>query len=230
MPVPAQETHSKSISLEVKMLEIRHLKAGYDDKVIVEVPQLTLATGEHCLILGASGSGKTTLLSTLAGLLAPVAGEIELDGHAYSGMQSAAMDEFRGRHIGIIFQTLHMVSALTVEQNLLLAQYAAGLPQDRPRAVRLLEQLGIGDKKDDKPETLSQGQQQRVAIARATINGPKIIIGDEPTSALDDASCEAVMELLLRFAADSNASLVIATHDQRVKRHFHKQITIGGAP
>ena len=139
------------------------------------------------------------------------------------------MDEFRGRHIGIIYQTLHMVSALTVLENLLLAQYAAGLPQDRDKAVDLLEHLGIADKKDDKPETLSQGQQQRVAIARATINGPKIIVGDEPTSALDDNSCETVMELLLHLAASSNASLVIATHDQRIKRHFHKQITIGGA-
>lgn len=139
------------------------------------------------------------------------------------------MDVFRGRHIGIIYQTLHMISALTVLQNLLLAQYAAGLPQDRDKALSLLEHLGIADKKDDKPETLSQGQQQRVAIARATINGPKIIVGDEPTSALDDKSCESVMELLLQLAASSNASLVIATHDQRIKRHFHKQITIGGA-
>ena len=211
------------------MLEIRHLKAGYDGNVIVEVPQFSLATGEHCLILGTSGSGKTTLLSTLSGLLAPIDGEIELDGCNYNEMKGAAMDEFRGQHIGIIFQTLHMVSALTVEQNLLLAQYAAGLPQDRSRAVQLLEQLGIAHKKNNKPETLSQGQQQRGAIARATITGPKIIVGDEPTSALDDSSCETVMELLLRFAAVSNASLVIATHDQRVKRHFDKHITIGGA-
>ena len=210
------------------MLEISQLQAGYDEKVIVEVPQFTLSSGEHCLILGASGSGKTTLLSTLSGLLAPIGGEIVLDGHSYNDLHGSAMDEFRGRHIGIIYQTLHMVSALTVLQNLLLAQYAAGLPQDRDKSVALLKQLGIADKKNDKPETLSQGQQQRVAIARATINDPKIIVGDEPTSALDDNSCESVMDLLLKLAAASNASLVIATHDQRIKRHFHKQITLGG--
>jgi putative ABC transport system ATP-binding protein len=211
------------------MLEILKLQAGYEDKVIVEVPHLALSTGEHCLILGASGSGKTTLLCTLAGLLTPLGGEITLDGQNLGNLQGSALDVFRGRNVGIIYQTLHMVGALTVLQNLLLTQYAAGVAQDRDKAISLLEQLGIADKKDKKPETLSQGQQQRVAIARATINGPKIIVGDEPTSALDDKACETVMELLLQLAASSQASLVIATHDQRIKRHFHQQITLGGA-
>lgn len=129
------------------MLDILQLQAGYDEKVIVEVPQFTLSSGEHCLILGTSGSGKTTLLSTLSGLLAPLGGEIALGGHNYKDLRGASMDVFRGRNIGIIYQTLHMVSALTVLQNLLLAQYAAGLAQDRDKAVNLLEQLGIADKK-----------------------------------------------------------------------------------
>lgn len=211
------------------MLEINNLKVGYDGSTVMELSHLSLATGEHCLILGASGSGKTTILSTASGLLAPISGEIVLDGHSYHDLHGSALDEFRGRHIGIIYQTLHMVSALTVLENLLLTRYAAGLPQDKDKAVNLLEHLGIADKKNDKPEMLSQGQQQRVAIARATINEPKIIVGDEPTSALDDNSCETVMDLLLMLAADSNASLVIATHDQRIKRYFNKQITLGGA-
>jgi len=211
------------------MLEIDHLKAGYGDKVIVEVPQLALPSGEHCLILGDSGSGKTTLLCTLAGLLTPLDGKIMVNGQNIGDLHGSALDVFRGRNIGIIYQTLHMVSALSVLENVLLAQYAAGVPQDRNKAAGLLEQLGIADKKNDKPETLSQGQQQRVAIARAAINAPTIIVGDEPTSALDDRACETVMGLLLELAASSNASLVIATHDQRIKRHFHKQITVGGA-
>lgn len=210
------------------MLEINSLNVGYDGVTILNVPHLSVPTGEHCLVLGASGSGKTTLLSTLSGLLAPVSGEILLDGLRLHDLRGAAMDEFRGRHIGIIYQTLHMVGALSVLDNLLLAQYAAGLPQDRKKATDLLEYLGIAGKKDNKPETLSQGQLQRVAIARAVINDPKIIVGDEPTSALDDRSCEAVMELLLQLAASADASLVIATHDQRIKRHFHKQITLEG--
>ena len=210
------------------MLEVNQLKAGYEDKVIVEVPQLSLATGEHCLILGDSGSGKTTLLCTLAGLLSPLGGAITVNGQNIVELHRSALDAFRGRNIGIIYQTLHMVSALTVLENVLLAQYAAGVPQDRDKAVGLLEQLGIADKKDHKPATLSQGQQQRVAIARAAINSPSIIVGDEPTSALDDRSCDTVMGLLLKLAAASNASLLIATHDQRIKGHFHKQIRVGG--
>jgi len=204
------------------MLEIHQLKAGYEDKVIVEVPQLSLSTGEHCLILGDSGSGKTTLLCTLAGLLTPLGGEITVNSQNLGSLRGSALDAFRGRNIGMIYQTLHMVSALTVLENVLLAQYAAGVVQDRDKAIGLLEQLGIAGKKDDKPETLSQGQQQRVAIARAAINSPLIIVGDEPTSALDDRACETVMGLLLQLAASSNASLVIATHDQRIKGHFHK--------
>jgi len=121
-----------------------------------------------------------------------------------------------------------MVNALTVLENVLLAQYAAGMPQERGKALALLEQLGIADKRNDLPETLSQGQQQRVAIARAAINSPRIIIGDEPTSALDDQACETVMGLLLELAASSNASLIVATHDQRIKGHFHKEIKVGG--
>jgi len=210
------------------MLEIDRLKAGYEDKVIVEVPWLALASGEHCLILGDSGSGKTTLLCTMAGLLTPLGGAITVNGQDIGNLHGSALDTFRGRHIGMIYQTLHMVSALTVLENVLLAQYAAGVAQDRDRALVLLEQLGIADKKDHKPATLSQGQQQRVAIARAAINSPGIIVGDEPTSALDDRSCGTVMGLLLQLAASSNASLVIATHDQRIKGYFHKEIRVGG--
>lgn len=211
------------------MLEINELRAGYGEKVIVEIPHLSLSSGEHCLILGDSGSGKTTLLCTIAGLLSPVAGSITVSGQKLSDLNGSALDAFRGRNVGIIYQTLHMVSALSVLENVLLAQYAAGVAQDRAKAIGLLEQLGIADKRNDLPETLSQGQQQRVAIARAAINSPRIIVGDEPTSALDDRACEAVMRLLLELAAASNASLIIATHDQRIKRDFHKEIRVGGA-
>jgi ABC-type lipoprotein export system ATPase subunit len=211
------------------MLEVNQLKAGYQDKVIVEVPQLNLGSGEHCLILGDSGSGKTTLLCTLAGLLSPLGGAINVNGQDLAKLQGSALDTFRGKNIGIIYQTLHMVSALSVLENVLLPQYAAGVRQDREKAIDLLEQLGLADKKDQKPATLSQGQQQRVAIARAAINAPGIIVGDEPTSALDDRACETVMGLLLKLAASSNASLVIATHDQRIKAHFQQSIRVGGA-
>ena len=210
------------------MLNIANLKAGYDGKAIVEIPALSLAPNEHCLILGKSGSGKTTLLYALAGLLKPLSGEITLADTAITSLDNKTLDAFRGKHIGIIYQTLHMVSALSVLDNLLLAQYAAGTTQDKAKAEVLLAQLGLADHAHKKPTALSQGQQQRVAIARAAINSPQLILGDEPTSALDDDSCDAVMKLLLDTANASGASLVIATHDARIKKYFTKTLILGG--
>ena len=210
------------------MLTIKNLRAGYKGNVVLDVPSLSLGSGEHCLILGKSGSGKTTLLYAIAGLLKPMAGEITLSDVNIVAISGAALDAFRGKNIGIIYQTLHMVSALSVLDNILLAQYAAGLLQDRKKAEMLLARLGILDQCHKKPEALSQGQQQRVAIARAAINTPKLLVCDEPTSALDDESCEVVMALLLDTAKATGASLVIATHDARIKKHFAKTITLGG--
>lgn len=207
------------------MLKISGLKAGYDGKAVVELNTLSLPSGEHLLLLGQSGSGKTTLLYAIGGLLTPLAGEVTLAGTRIN----PGDDEFRGTHIGIIYQTLHMVPALTVLENLLLAPYAAGLPQDAAKAESLLAALGLLELRHRKPHELSQGQQQRVAIARAAMNGPKLILGDEPTSALDDASAAAVMELLLAAARTVGASLVIATHDARIKKYFTHTITLGGA-
>lgn len=206
------------------MLNIQNLQAGYDGKAVAAIDNFTLAAGENALILGKSGSGKTTLLYAIAGLLQPITGEISLAGTSLIPMS----DSFRGRHIGIIYQTLHMVAALSIMDNLLLAQYSAGLVQDAQKAQSLLGRLGIDDLRDRKPETLSQGQQQRAAIARAAMNDPKIILGDEPTAALDDESCDAVMHLLLDTAKAANASLIIATHDARIRKYFPKTITLGG--
>lgn len=210
------------------MLQITHLKAGYGDKVLVNVPSLELAQGEHGLILGKSGSGKTTLLYAIAGLLTPISGQVRLGDTDLTAIHGATRDVFRGKHIGIIYQTLHMVEALSVLDNILLVPYAAGIPQDAKKAEMLLAKLGLVDVLHRSPQSLSQGQQQRVAIARAAIHSPSLIVGDEPTSALDDESCDAVMKLLLETAAVANASLLIATHDHRIKKYFTKTITVGG--
>lgn len=211
------------------MLDIQSLKAGYDGKPVVEIDELSLKTGEHCLILGKSGSGKTTLLYALAGLLKPISGTVRIGDQDTTNLDKAELDVFRGKHIGIIYQTLHMAGALTVLENMLLVQYAAGTKQDSQKACQLLTKLGLFDYRHRKPDTLSHGQQQRIAIARAAMNSPQIILGDEPTSALDDESCEIVMKLLLEIAKDSNASLIVATHDARIKKYFSKTITLSKA-
>jgi ABC-type lipoprotein export system ATPase subunit len=209
------------------MFNIKNLKAGYDGRALLEIPNFSLAAGEHGLILGKSGSGKTTLLYALAGLLKPISGEVTLRESSITALSGSALDSFRGKNIGIIYQTLHMVGALSVLENILLVQYAAGVPQDVPKAEKMLASLGLFDVRHQKPDTLSQGQQQRVAIARAAIGNPKLILGDEPTSALDDESCDAVMMLLLDTAKATGASLIVATHDARIKKHFSKTITLG---
>lgn len=211
------------------MIKISELKLGYDSKLVVDLPSLTIDSGEHCLLAGKSGSGKTSLLYALAGLLTPIHGTITIKDTELTALNNAKCDAFRGKNIGIIYQSLHMVSALSVLQNLLLAQYSADITQDAKKAEDLLEKLGIFEQRHKKPHELSQGQQQRVAIARAAMNSPSIILGDEPTSALDDESCKNVMELLLQIAGQSNACLIIATHDARIKPYFKKHILLGGA-
>ena len=211
------------------MLTLSQLKTGYDGKTIVDMPAFSLPSGEHCLILGASGSGKTTLLYTIAGLLSAQSGDIIIENTHLASLSTTARDSFRGQHIGIVFQTLHMVAALSVIDNILLAAYAAGLSQSTAKADRLLSLLGIQELRLRKSSTLSHGQQQRVAIARAAINSPKLLLCDEPTSALDDASCRAVMDMLLAIARECGASLVVATHDARIKPHFAHTLQLEAA-
>ncbi len=139
-------------------------------------------------------------------------------------ISSSKLDKFRGKQIGIIFQKAHFVKALTVEENLVLAQQLAGLPVNRGRIAELLSHLNVEHKLKSKPNQLSQGEQQRVAIARALVNKPKVILADEPTSALDDVNCDEVIKLLEREAKEVGATLLVVTHDGRLKEKFNKQI------
>lgn len=210
------------------MLNISRLTLGYDGQPVLRFGGMELPEGGECLITGASGSGKTTLLYAIAGLIPVMEGSIAIGDTGISTLPEAKRDSFRGKHIGIIFQTLHLVKSLSVIDNLLLASYVAGQPQKEARALDALKKLGIYDKKNDLPETLSQGQAQCVAIARAVMHGPALILADEPTSSLDDGSCETVIGLIRQAAKESNAALVISTHDSRVKAHFGNVIQLGG--
>ncbi|TCC88969.1 ABC transporter ATP-binding protein [Pedobacter hiemivivus] len=176
--------------------------------------------GDQWLLLGESGSGKTTLLHVLTGILKPSAGEVRINETSIYGLSSKALDQFRGRNIGIIFQRPHLIKSLSITDNLVLAQSFAGLPTDLDRVNEVLTSLGIANKKKAYPNELSQGQLQRVSIARAVINKPELLIADEPTSSLDDKNAAAVLELLLQQSGINQATLVVATHDKRVKDAF----------
>ena len=199
------------------MLQTKNLKFTYDGKNLLDFPDINCQRGEQWLLLGQSGSGKTTLLHLLGGLRKPKKGDVIIDGKNIAQLSASALDKVRGKNIGIVFQNPHFVRALTVEENLLLAQQLAGQPADREHIVTILEKLNVSHKLKSKTENLSEGEKQRVAIARALVNRPAVILADEPTSALDDKNCQEVVELLEKQAEEANATLLIVTHDGRLK-------------
>ena len=208
------------------MLSVTGLRQRYGARQVLALERFEAAAGEHWLVLGASGSGKTTFLNLAAGLLGPSEGEISVGGQPLAALHGAALDRWRGRSVGIVPQKLHLVSSLSVLQNLLLAPYLAGLPAEAFHALSLLERLGMKDKANQKPHQLSHGQAQRVAIARAVMNRPKLLLADEPTSNLDDANCLLALDVLEKQATDCGATLIVATHDQRARARFAKQLAL----
>lgn len=192
----------------------------------LDFPALTLAPGARTLLLGPSGAGKTTWLSAIGGLLPPDEGAVYYGEQDIYKLPGRRRDRWRGQHCGFVFQTLHLIPALTVRQNITLAASLAGLPIDKDRIDFLLEKLNLTAKAGHRPAALSQGEQQRAAIARAVLNRPAIILADEPTSALDDSHAQAVMDMLESCAADSKAALLVATHDSRLQNRFTNRITI----
>lgn len=208
------------------MLRTENLTYSYDGQQSIAFPDIRCKADEHWLLLGQSGTGKTTLLHLLAGLRRPQSGVLEVAGQDMYALKGAALDRFRGQHIGIVFQQSHFVRSLTVAENLQAGQFFAKQPQDKGRIKALLEQLQLGHKLHAMPHELSLGEQQRVAIARALVNRPRVILADEPTSALDDDNCAEVIRLLESQAKAQEAALLIVTHDQRLKDYFKHQINL----
>jgi putative ABC transport system ATP-binding protein len=212
------------------VVEVQDLLQRFGGRTVLELRHWAIAAGRHCLVVGPSGSGKSTLLHLIAGLLSPSRGKIVIAGEELTRLPPAALDAWRGRRIGIVLQRLHLIGALTVRDNLRLARYFAGLPPDPERIESLLADLDLAAVTGGRPARLSQGEAQRAAIARAVVNRPDLILADEPTSALDDRNCEAVLDLLLGQAKASGATLVVASHDARLKAHFADRLELGLRP
>lgn len=206
------------------LLESSTLHYAHPGQAAIAFPPINLKTGESLLVLGKSGSGKTTLLNLLAGLLPPQNGEIKLDGVKFSSLSGQALDLFRGKNIGIVFQKPHLIAALNVRQNLELAHFFS--KKKGQDINHLLSELGIKAKATSSVLTLSEGEAQRVSIARAVANSPKLILADEPTSSLDDENCEKVLQLLRSQASKIGAALIVVSHDQRVKNQISNFIEI----
>ena len=212
--------------MQGRALHVTDLVAGYEQRPIARLRSLSLRAGECALLVGGSGSGKTTLLLAIAGLAQTLSGRVEIGDVDVSLLDGAARDRFRGRHIGFVFQDLHLVAGLSVIDNLLLAPFVTRAKQDRDHALELLDAMGLADRRNQAADTLSRGQAQRVAIARAILMCPQLIVADEPTASLDDDACEAVTTLLRSSAEQSGAALVIATHDRRLRDQFATQVQV----
>ncbi len=214
------------MSKTTELIKTSALQFSYGNGSEFTFPNIHVKPGEHLLILGPSGVGKTTLLHVLAGLLPASKGAVSIAGTELNSLKRKSMDQFRGSHIGLIFQQYHFVRSLTVLENLRLRQSFPKKSLDSGRVEELALRLGLVDHLKKKVTQLSQGQQQRLSIALGIIHKPWVIFADEPTSNLDDANCAKVIQLLKDEAEICNSSLVIITHDQRVKSHFKNQLTL----
>ena len=213
------------------MIRLQQLRFAYNGSAdVLRLDEFALEAESNILVVGPSGCGKTTLLHLIAGLLLPTHGSVVVDGQDLSALSPPARDRFRGRHIGIVLQQFHLLPTLTAIQNLLVAQSIAGLPVNRAAAEAMLKALGVEERIDAYPHQLSVGQQQRVAIARALVNRPKLLLADEPTSNLDDEACASVADLLLGATQQHAVSLVIATHDTRLKSKIPRQLALPRRP
>ena len=206
------------------MIRTRQLAYQYPGGAELRFDDIDVPQGGVLLLRGASGSGKSTWLALAAGLLTPTAGDITVAGQSLTALGKVASDAWRARTIGFLPQKLHLSSALTVNANLAIAQWAAGQPQDDARIREALTALGVYELAARKPAQLSGGQAQRVALARAVLLQPQVILADEPTASLDDEAAAQAVALLQATAKRQGATLVIATHDARVAANLDGQI------
>jgi ABC-type lipoprotein export system ATPase subunit len=214
-------------------LHIRNLRKYFRDPeggrvLVLDVPALDVARGEVLALRGESGSGKTTLLNVIAGILPADEGLVEVAGVPMSGASEPARDALRARHIGYLFQTFNLLAGLTALENVELGMtFRPRGGEPIPQAARkALERVGLSDRLRHRPHQLSVGQQQRVAIARALAGHPTLVVADEPTSNLDRPRAEQCMQILLDFAKDSDAALLVVTHDEWLLEHFERVETL----
>lgn len=208
---------------------VRGLAHRYGGVAAVTLPTWDAEPGSAWLVLGPSGSGKSTLLHLLAALAVPTEGSVEVGGVELSRLPPAARDRFRAGNVGIVLQALHLVAHLSARDNVRLARYLAGFPRDDASVDAALAALGLAGKSGRRPGDLSHGERQRIAIARAVVNRPRLVLADEPTASLDDDAAMRTVDLLESAAREHGSTLVIATHDQRVKARFGRQLRLGAA-
>ena len=189
---------------------------GQGEITVLNQLDLTVESKERVAIIGPSGSGKSTLLLILTGLESPTAGVVKIAGEAMTDLSKDQRADLRREHIGIVFQSFHLIPSLTARENVALPLEIGGQKNSRQRAVTMLEKVGLGDRGDHYPAQLSGGEQQRVAMARALVHEPELIVADEPTGNLDEKTGDFIMQLLFDLNRDTGATLLLVTHDPKL--------------
>lgn len=206
-------------------LDISALRFGYGRGFELSVDRLVIAAGEHVLLRGPSGCGKSTLLHLVAGLECPRSGSVTVAGIDITSLSAADRDAFRGRHVGMVFQSLNLLQGFTALENVLMGLEFGGVPASARahRAAEALGALGIAET-GARVEELSVGQQQRVAIARAVAGGPALVLADEPTASLDPANAVVAISTIRDAARRVGAALLCTSHDPALAPHFDRVI------
>ncbi len=197
---------------------------GHGAVAALQGVDLVIEDGDWLAIQGPTGHGKTTLLQMLGGLDRPTSGSVEFDGHDLAEMREGQVTRVRAASIGFIFQTFNLIPTLSAQENVEAALVPLGVPtaQRRARAVKALQDVGLGDRARHLPSELSGGQQQRVAIARALVKEPKVLLADEPTGNLDEGTRDEIIALLEKLWRELGLTLILVTHDSSVARRAQR--------
>jgi len=211
------------------MINIQSLQFHYPQgDFSLNIPDLTIKKNERVVFVGPSGSGKTTLLNLIAGIITPSKGQIAIDSQLISSLDESKRRAYRIQHIGHVFQTFELFSYLSILDNILLPARINPVlkvtPKLQQQAMDLLNQMNLSHKANDYPQQLSQGEQQRVAVCRALLMRPSLLLADEPTGNLDLFNKEKALNLLLNYAEQNQATLIVVTHDQTLLDNFDRVI------
>lgn len=212
------------------MISVETLEKVYEDNGVpvhaLHNIDLRIERGEFLAIAGPSGSGKTTLLNLIGALDVPTSGTIVFEEQALQGLSKSALSSIRLNKIGFIFQAYNLIPVLSARENVEFKLMLLGVPEHerRVRSSQILEELGIGDLSDKRPNKMSGGQQQRVAIARAIVNNPPLVLADEPTANLDSVTAHHLIDLMELMNREKGITFIFSSHDSQVLEHARRVV------
>jgi putative ABC transport system ATP-binding protein len=213
----------------VQLLNVaKTYRAGSEDVAAIKNVSLSIRSQTFSMIVGPSGSGKTTLLNLIGCIDSPTAGTITIRGHNVAQLNDNALSQFRAQRVGFIFQNFSLIPVLSAWENIEYPLMLLGMPaaERRERATRMLEAVGLADKRMNRPNELSGGQKQRVAIARALVKGPDFVLADEPTANLDSRTGADIISLMRRMQEEHSTTFIFSTHDDHLMSHADETFSI----